>query len=142
MRRELKRILAKAEPADGDREPVMLLFGNIDLANDECDFGASPLPVTAARRRCAAPGPRSHVRAWCPRPLVAFWCRWCHRWPGMGLELGLDLWGFSLTYTGPATRFLGLAYSLLRRPGFGRIVVAHSEARDRQQLSELAGDGE
>ena len=157
-------MLAKAEPADGDREPVMLLFSNIDLANDECDFGTSNHRHRHRRKHSVT------AALW----LTLAWSR-----PGMGLELGLDLWGFSLTYTGPATRFLSLAcvvwvlcasvggsvypvtrdrdfvcaslspcvhvpwrghvrrYTLLRRPGFGRIVVAHSEARDSGQLSQL-----
>ena len=147
--REFKRVLQKALPADGDRQPVHDLFANIDLANDECDFGTHH----GANSKAVLATPLTSP----PRGFT-----------GLGLEVGHNLWTFDAAYTGPASRFLGLAcvhavcvcvlclldavgradtcvvwrrYTLLGRESFGKTVEMHAEDRregmDAESLSRV-----
>jgi hypothetical protein len=54
---------------------------------------------------------------------------------GMGLELGLDLFSFGHEmFKRKATMLLTLAYELLGRNAFGKVVEEHLEQRDKNTL--------
>ena len=54
---------------------------------------------------------------------------------GMGLELGLDLFSFgNEMFNRKATMLLTLAYELLGKSAFGKVVERHLEQRDKNTL--------
>ena len=58
---------------------------------------------------------------------------------GEGLELGMDLFTYGeKTFHSTILNLLPLAYDLLRRPEFGKIIIAHlKDRRHSADLSEL-----
>ena len=111
-----------------NRDDLQFVLANINLATDECDFGSvRPLCLPY---HCA---PLTLLYTCVGLLLLSVAS-------GMGLQCGLDLWAMGEDFHPDACRLLDIAYNLLQRPVFARLLRLHGTHRQRSNLDQLEED--
>lgn len=126
--RAWKRKLQDMVDGRANRDDLQFVLANINLATDECDFGSVRPPMVAPPLCTTDTSP--YVCGTVATSAAS----------GMGLQCGLDLWAMGEDFHPDACRLLDIAYNLLQRPVFARLLRLHGTHRQRSNLDQLEDD--